>query len=110
MSEQALSGGLRILRSFDAFHQRMAADEISFRSGLSRATTRKLLAELMELGYVVEDAFEYSLTPEVLELGCSCHGGCATQSVDDNQRVRVPLALIDGEEIVFLPIVNDRVS
>lgn len=66
---QSLTRGLTVLKSFSRQHTTMSVSEVAKRSNLSRATARRILLTLEELGYVRSEYSRYSLRPKVLELG-----------------------------------------
>ncbi|WP_438502627.1 IclR family transcriptional regulator domain-containing protein [Arthrobacter livingstonensis] len=68
---QSLARGLSVIRAFDADHPAMTLTEVAQRTELSRATSRRFLHTLVELGYVRTDGRNFSLTPSVLQLGYS---------------------------------------
>lgn len=68
-SVQSLARGLEVIRSFDAEHPRMTLSSVAARTGLSRATARRFLLTLVELGYVRFDGKYFELTSQVLQLG-----------------------------------------
>lgn len=68
---QSLARGLSVIRAFDADHPAMTLSEVAQRTDLSRATSRRFLHTLAELGYVRSDGRSFSLTPSVMQLGYS---------------------------------------
>ena len=66
---QSLARGLGVITAFDAGRPRMTLSEVARRRGLSRATARRLLLTLEQLGYVRTDGRDFELTAKVLELG-----------------------------------------
>ena len=66
---QSLERGLAVIRAFDGEHPSLSLSEVSRRSGLTRATARRFLLTLVELGYVHHDGREFTLRPSVLDLG-----------------------------------------
>ncbi|MDF1478304.1 IclR family transcriptional regulator C-terminal domain-containing protein [Leifsonia sp. H3M29-4] len=68
---QSLARGLAVIRAFDAEHPRMTLSELAVRTELTRATARRFLHTLVDLGYVTTDGRTFQLTPRVLELGYS---------------------------------------
>lgn len=68
-SVQALARGLQVIRAFDARHQRMTLTDVARQTGLTRATARRFLLTLHQLGYVAWDRKFFSLTPKILTLG-----------------------------------------
>ena len=69
-SERVLSleRGLAVMRAFRDPDSALTISEVAERTGLSRATVRRILLTLHELGYVAVDRRAFSLTAEVLEL------------------------------------------
>ena len=68
---QSLARGLAVIRAFDADHPRRTLSEVAKHTDLTRATARRFLLTLAELGYVRTDGSVFWLTPRVLELGYS---------------------------------------
>jgi IclR family pca regulon transcriptional regulator len=66
---QSLERGLAVLRCFDADNAELTLAEVARRAGLTRATARRLLLTLVDLGYVAADGKRFSLTPQVLDIG-----------------------------------------
>jgi len=68
---QSLGRGLAVIRAFDAQHRRLTLTEVAKLTDLTRATARRFLLTLVELGYVASDGSVFWLTPQVLRLGYS---------------------------------------
>jgi len=68
---QSLARGLAVIRAFDAANPQMTLSEVAARTGLTRATARRFLHTLVELGYVRTDGKTFALTALVLQLGYS---------------------------------------
>jgi IclR family transcriptional regulator, pca regulon regulatory protein len=66
---QSLARGLAVIRTFGCDAQRQTLSEVAQRAQLSRATARRFLHTLNELGYAQFDGKYFSLTPRVLDLG-----------------------------------------
>jgi len=66
---QSLTRGLAVLRGFSRQHATMSVSEVARTANLSRATARRVLLTLEDLGYVRSEHARYSLRPKVLELG-----------------------------------------
>jgi IclR family pca regulon transcriptional regulator len=66
---QSFARGLSVIRSFSAESAAQTLSEISRSTGLARATVRRLLLTLEDLGYVRSTDNRYALTPQVLDLG-----------------------------------------
>lgn len=65
---QSLERGLAVLRSFTPEHPALTISEVAELAGLTRATARRVLLTLADLGYVDAVRREFSLTPAVLDL------------------------------------------
>ncbi|MEZ2391505.1 IclR family transcriptional regulator C-terminal domain-containing protein [bacterium RCC_150] len=68
---QSLARGLSVIRAFDAANPVMTLSEVAARTNLTRATARRFLHTLVELGYVRTDGKTFALTAMVLQLGYS---------------------------------------
>ena len=68
---QSLARGLAVIRAFDNQNPRMTLSDVAKRTDLSRATARRFLLTLADLGYVRTDGRTFELTPAVLALGYS---------------------------------------
>jgi IclR family pca regulon transcriptional regulator len=66
---QSLERGLAVIRAFDRTHPERTLSEVATATGVTRATARRFLLTLMDLGYVRSDGRFFSLSPRVLELG-----------------------------------------
>ena len=64
-----LAKGLSVLSAFGKQRPVMTLSSAAAVANLSRATARRVLRTLAQLGYVVQDGRAFSLTPRVLELG-----------------------------------------
>ena len=65
---QSLQRGLAVMRAFEADGEALTISEVAARTGLSRASARRLLLTLHELGYVRMNRRDFTLTPRVLDL------------------------------------------
>ena len=63
--------GLRVLEAFGPDRQRLSITEAAETSGLDRATARRCLLTLADLGYADYDGKFFSLTPKILRIGHS---------------------------------------
>ena len=68
---QSLERGLAVIRAFDADNPRLTLSEVADRVGLTRATARRFLMTLEQLGYVRTDRRYFMLSPRVLDIGYS---------------------------------------
>ena len=111
-----LAKGLAVIRIFGADRPRVTLSQAAAAVGLSRATARRVLRTLAQLGYVAQEGRDFSLAPRVLELGFSY---LAAQSWIDRA---LPLmkalsedidetcsaSVLQGSEIVFVARVPTR--
>ena len=67
-----LTKGLKVLEAFRAEQPRLSISQVADAAGLDRATTRRCLLTLAELGYAAYDGKYFTVTPKVLRLGTSC--------------------------------------
>jgi len=66
---QSLVRGLAVIRVFDAENAQLTLSDVARRAELTRATARRVLHTLADLGYVSTDGRRFSLRPKILELG-----------------------------------------
>lgn len=64
--------GLAVIEVFTAERPRLSIADVAAGTGLDRATARRCLLTLSDLGYASYDGKFFSLTPRVLRLGTSC--------------------------------------
>ena len=113
---QSLARGLTVIRAFDAEHVQMTLSEVSRRTGLTRATARRFLLTLVELGYVRTDGRTFELTALVLQLGYSYLSGqslpqLAQPVLEDLSRdisESTSASILDGNEIVYIARIHTR--
>jgi IclR family transcriptional regulator, pca regulon regulatory protein len=107
---QSLERGLAVIRSFDAEHPDLTLSEVAARTGLTRATARRLLLTLGELGYASTNGRRFSLTPRVLDLGYAYLSSFNVQQIAQpylealSERVHesVSVTVLDGVDIVYV--------
>jgi IclR family pca regulon transcriptional regulator len=107
---QSLARGIEVVRALDADNPRLTLSDVAKRTGLTRATARRFLLTLTELGYVRADGPLFALTPKMLELGYSYlssltlpevagpHLDALTKRVNESASV----SILDGAEIVYI--------
>lgn len=113
---QSLARGLTVIRSFDADHAEMTLSDIARRTGLTRATSRRFLLTLVELGYVKTDGRMFSLTARVLELGFSYLSALSLPEIAQPHLERLAASIhestsasvLDGTDIVYVARVPTR--
>jgi IclR family transcriptional regulator, pca regulon regulatory protein len=78
---QSLERGLAVIRAFGPDRPRLTLSDVARHTGLTRATARRFLLTLVELGYVDFDGRLFWLRPQVLDLGYSYLSGLTTPEV-----------------------------
>ena len=68
----SLAKGLKVVEAFTAENPRLSIAQAAEIAGLDRATTRRCLLTLAELGYCAYDGKFFTVTPRVLRLGTGC--------------------------------------
>ncbi|MGW6426563.1 IclR family transcriptional regulator domain-containing protein [Nocardia sp. NPDC055053] len=107
---QSLGRGLAVIRSFDAEHPRRTLSEVAHATDLTRATARRFLLTLVELGYMRTDGNQFWLTPRVLELGYSFLSslslpdlaGPHLEALAEKVRESTSVSILDGADIVYV--------
>ncbi|MGI3782763.1 MAG: IclR family transcriptional regulator domain-containing protein [Janthinobacterium lividum] len=113
---QSLARGLAVLTVFDAEHRRLSSSDVAAATGLSRATARRLLHTLVELGYMRTDGRLFAPTPQVLRLGTSYLSGLGLPELAQPHLERLSaevgestsMAVLDGTDIVYVARVTTR--
>ncbi|GGF05096.1 IclR family transcriptional regulator domain-containing protein [Mycetocola zhadangensis] len=107
---QSLARGLSVIRAFGHERPSMTLSEIAEVTGLTRATARRFLLTLSELGYVRADGRMFALTPRVLELGFSYLSGLGLpeiitpqlESLSRQLNESASASVLDHGEIVYI--------
>jgi len=68
-SLQSLERGIAVIQVFSRENPALTLSEVARLTGLTRATARRILLTLQELGHVRAEGRHFSLTPRVLSLG-----------------------------------------
>lgn len=113
---QSLARGLSVIRVFDAENTEMTLSDVAKRTDLTRATARRFLMTLEELGYVRSDGRFFSLTPMVLRLGYAYLSGLRLpqlaqphlQDLSGAVSESTSAAVLDGTDIVYVARVATR--
>jgi IclR family pca regulon transcriptional regulator len=66
---QSLERGIAVIQVFSRDYPSLTLSEVARMTGVTRATARRILLTLEELGHVRSDGRRFSLTPRVLSLG-----------------------------------------
>jgi IclR family transcriptional regulator, pca regulon regulatory protein len=101
---------MSVLAAFDADHPRLTLSEAAQLTGLTPATTRRLLLTFERLGYVRNDGRLFELTPKVLDIGHAYLSGFDFTSYAQREMEALverahessSAAVLDGTEIVYV--------
>jgi IclR family transcriptional regulator, pca regulon regulatory protein len=107
---RSLGRGLAVIRAFDAQHRRLTLTDVAKLTDLTRATARRFLLTLVELGYMASDGSVFWLTPQVLQLGYSYLSSLtlneiATPHIEALVRQvgeSSSMAILDADDIVYV--------
>lgn len=107
---QSLERGIAVLRSFDADNAHQTLSEVAKRTGLTRATARRLLLTLTTLGYASTDGRNFTLTPSVLDLGYAYLSSLNIQQIaqpflealSEEVHESSSISVLEGSDIVYV--------
>jgi IclR family pca regulon transcriptional regulator len=107
---QSLSRGLDVITAFGPDRQSLTLSDVARITGLTRATARRFLLTLVELGYMRTDGKFFSLTPHVLNLGFSYLSGLSltevahphVQDLVSTVHESSSVAVLDGDDVVYV--------
>ena len=107
---QSLERGLSVINSFSRERTSQTLSEVAQNTGLTRATARRVLLTLSDLGYVHQASRAFSLTPKVLDLGYSYLSSLRVVEVAQQPMERLveevressSMSVLDGKEIVYV--------
>lgn len=113
---QSLARGLAVIRCFDSEHPLMTLTEVAVRTDLTRATARRFLHTLVELGYVRTDGKGFALTAKVLQLGYAYLSGLSLPQIAQPHLEELSrklgestsAAVLDGTDIAYVARVSAR--
>ena len=113
---EAFAKGLQVIRAFPIQRPTATLAEIAQNADLPRATVRRMLLTLVELGYATLDVDRFSLTPRLLDLGfVYLHSIPMYRSAQDVLEALArelnelcSLTILDGTETVYLVHVQGR--
>ncbi len=113
---RSLARGLAVIETFDRDHPSLSLAEVARRAGVSRATARRLLHTLVELGYAATDGKRFSLRAKVMSLGYSYMSSLGL--IEIAQPVMSDLAaevhescsasVMDGHDVVYVARVPSK--
>ncbi|UXN67533.1 IclR family transcriptional regulator (plasmid) [Phyllobacterium sp. A18/5-2] len=102
--------GLAVIEAFDATNSRLSITDISKITGLERATARRCLLTLAELGYADYDGKFFTLSPRILRLGHSYLTSTPLprlmqpflDQLSEKTGESASASVLDGNEIVYI--------
>ena len=111
---RAAARTLQVIRCFGAETPRLSLSDIARAADLDRATARRLLLTLRDLGYVRQEGRDFSLTPRVLELGYAFLSGLSVveiarpylQAVAHRLHETASLTALDGDDVIYLDLAS----
>lgn len=109
---RAAARTLAVIRCFGADAAELTLTQVAARAGLDRATARRLLLTLRDLGYVAYDGRLFSLTAHTLQLGYSYLSGMTLaqtaqpylQEIAERLGETSSLTVLDGDEVLYLAV------
>jgi IclR family pca regulon transcriptional regulator len=113
---QSLDRGLAVIRAFDADNPDLTLSDVARITGLNRASARRFLHTLVELGYVRSDGRLFSLRPKILELGYAYLSSLSLPEVAmphleqlvERVHESSSVSVLDGDEVVYVARVPTR--
>jgi IclR family transcriptional regulator, pca regulon regulatory protein len=111
-----LAKGLAVIQAFGAQRPSLTLSQAAAAVGLSRATARRVLRTLAELGYVEQDGRNFALAPRVLELGFSYLSGQSwieraqplMKTLSEEVQESCSASVLQGNEIIYVARVQTR--
>ncbi|WAH96258.1 IclR family transcriptional regulator domain-containing protein [Arthrobacter sp. MMS18-M83] len=102
-----------VLRAFDPEHPRLTVTQVAARSDMTRASARRFLLTLTDLGYLRTDGALFELTPRSLEIANSYLANLALPRVAERHlkslaadlNETTALCILDGQDIVYVACV-----
>jgi IclR family pca regulon transcriptional regulator len=107
---QSLERGLAVINSFSREKPAQTLSEVAQTTRLTRATARRVLLTLAELGYVHQNSRSFSLTPKVLDLGYSFLSSLQVLDLAQAPMERLveevkessSMSVLDGMDVVYV--------
>lgn len=105
-----LAKGLAVIEAFDGSRPRLAIADVARIVGLERATARRCLLTLVELGYAEHDGKFFSLTPRILRLGTAYLSSTPLpaivqpflQALSEQTGESCSASILEGTEIIYV--------
>ncbi|APG88955.1 Pca regulon regulatory protein PcaR (plasmid) [Sinorhizobium americanum CCGM7] len=108
--------GLKVIEAFGEAQPRLSIAEASKLTGLDRATVRRSLLTLSELGYADYDGKFFTLTPKVLRLGHAYLSATPLPAIvqphldqlSEKAGQSASASVLDGTEVVYVARASQR--
>ncbi|MDQ0559969.1 IclR family pca regulon transcriptional regulator [Rhizobium mesoamericanum] len=108
--------GLKVIEAFEETRQRLSIAEAAKLTGLDRATVRRSLLTLAELGYADYDGKFFALTPKILRLGHAYLSATPLpvliqshlDQLSEKAGQSASASVLDGTEIVYIARASQR--
>lgn len=105
-----LAKGLKVIEAFTAERPKLSIAEAADVTGYDRATTRRCLLTLDELGYCAYDGKYFTVTPRILRLGTGCLAAMPLPRIvqpyldqlSEQIHQSTSVSILDGNEIVYV--------
>ncbi|WP_300342561.1 IclR family transcriptional regulator C-terminal domain-containing protein [Nesterenkonia sp.] len=113
---RSLATGLAVLEAFTSDDPRLTLSDVARRAHLNRATARRMLLTLVELGYAYTDGRTFELTPQVLSLGHGYWSGRSWHELLQPQLRELSAklnescsaAVLTGDDVMYVSRVHTR--
>jgi IclR family pca regulon transcriptional regulator len=107
---QSLERGLLVIQAFSRENPRLTLADVARLTGLTRATARRVLLTLEQLGYARSTGRAFQLTPKVLDLGYAYLSSldlaefaqADMEELMERTHESCSAAVLDGSEIVYV--------
>jgi IclR family pca regulon transcriptional regulator len=107
---QSLERGLAVIQAFSGEHPQQTLADVARRTGLTRATARRLLHTLVALGYARTNGKSFELAPKVLDIGYAYLSSLdverlaepSMEALVEQTHESCSAAVLDGAEIVYV--------
>jgi IclR family pca regulon transcriptional regulator len=111
-----LAKGLAVLNSFGRDRPTMTLSEAAQMVDLSRATTRRVLHTLVELGYVEQNGRQFALSPRIMQLGFAYISSQSwidramplMKTLSERFHESCSAAILEGTEIIYVERIPAR--
>jgi IclR family pca regulon transcriptional regulator len=111
-----LAKGLAVLGAFNGRRSSMTLSDAAAATDVTRATARRILRTLAELGYVAQDGRQFSLTPNILNLGFAYlstqswidHALALMKELSEQLRESSSASILQNAEVIYVARVPTR--